>query len=533
MTRTFKMFALHLGTSQNTNCQFSKLKNSQIVGVIKRQGIKQSIVTYFGVGLGMINVLLIYPLCFEENELGILTYVRETALMLALFVMLGSAGVVVRFFPIFKNEDKGHNGFLFLMLCFLIIGIAIFLLAYYFLQDSFLNYFATKEEDPELYLQYLKYLIPFTVFVSFANLFTFYISNFQRIVIPTIFNELFVKVGLPILALAYFFDHLSLDFIFKGLVGLYFIILVGLVLYTKWLGQLYLKPNFSFLKKCLSLDIFNYSLYSFLGSVGARLSGGFISIFMVGTMDTPANTGVYTIAYFISNVIEVPRKAISKITAPLLADKWERGLIHEIADLYKRSSLNQFIIGLWMLLALWTSIDALFSIMPNGQVYSAGKYVVLILGASKIVDMVTGVNSEIISNSKYYRFNLYLVLLLAIINVVANIILIPKFHLIGAALATLLSLIVFNLAKYIVLKWKMDIQPFTSQTFHVLLIGTTTYFITYFLPHLDQPIIDMVFRSGVLTIIFFGLILILKTSPDIDDLFYKLFVWIKKQINKN
>ena len=78
--------------------------------------------------------------------------------------------------------------------------------------------------------------------------------------------------------------------------------------------------------------------------------------------------------------------------------------------------------------------------MPKGEVYKVGKFVVLFVMLGKLIDMASGANGEIIGLSKYYKFNMYCILFLAVLTVVGNYFLIPALGVTGAALATAISL---------------------------------------------------------------------------------------------
>ena len=81
------------------------------MGVIKRQGIKQSLVNYFAVAVGAISVVFIYPL--DRGTYGLARFIIDGGMFIAPFLMLGFSSVTIRFFPFFKDEERGHNGFLF------------------------------------------------------------------------------------------------------------------------------------------------------------------------------------------------------------------------------------------------------------------------------------------------------------------------------------------------------------------------------------------------------------------------------------
>lgn len=487
------------------------------MGIVKRQGIKQSIVTYVGVAIGIANMLLIYPAFLKQAELGIITYVRETAAMLSLFVFLGSTELIVRFFPHFKSEENKNNGFLFLLLAIVTVGCALLTVGTLLFRGQINAWFGGKEE-PLLYLQFVHLILPFTVLIAYGNMFQLYASNFQRIVVPTIFAELLPKIGLPLLVLAFYLKYISFEIILYGSLCIYGAILLGQIWYVRRLGQLHLRPDFRLLKKPTVREMTSYSVYGFVGSLGSRFSSEFVNFFLIGTLTNLTFTGIYTIAYSIANVIDVPRKAISRIVAPLLADKWKDGKLAEIGEIYQKSSLNQLIAGLWVFGMIWVCIDEIFRIMPNGETYAVGKYVVLLLGTARIVDMATGVNSEILSFSKFYRYNFYLILFMAVVHIGANLLLIPRFSLMGVAIATLISLTLFNLVKFLVLRWKLNMQPFTAGTWQTLLFAVVGYGVAFLIPSGSLPLLAVFVKTAAFTAVFFGAVYAFKVSPEINQL---------------
>ncbi len=501
------------------------------MGVIKRQGIKQSIVTYVGVVFGMVNVLFIYPAFLAEDQIGIISYVRETAAMLSLFVFLGSADLIVRFFPHFRDEAKKNNGFLFLVLGILTVGCLLLTVLTMVFKTQIFGFFGQKAE-PSLYLQFVHLILPFTILIAYGNLFLLFASNYQRIVVPTIFTELFPKIGVPLLVLAFYLKWIPFETILYGSLCIYVAILLGQIWYVRHLGQLYLRPDFRLLKRSMVKEMAQFSLFGFLGSLGSRFSSEFINFFMLGTISTLTNTGIYTIAYSISNVVDVPRKAISRIVSPLLADKFKEQKLAEVEEIYHKTSLNQLIVGLWVFLSIWVSIDQIFQIMPNGESFAVGKYVVLLLGLARIIDMMTGVNTEILSFSKHYRFNFYLILFMAVVHVSSNLFFIKNYGLIGVAIATIITLTLYNFAKYLVLIWKLRMQPFTKGTLLVIAAAGIGWLPVYFFPQTHLAILDAIIRSGLFTLIFGSLILFWKVSPDVNHLLEKTVADLKNRLGK-
>ena len=189
----------------------------------------------------------------------------------------------------------------------------------------------------------------------------------------------------------------------------------------------------------------------------------------------------------------------------------------ELRSLYRKSSLNMTIIGLGIFLLIWTVLPYIFDIMPNTEVMQQGKYAVFFLGLAQVWDMMTGVNQDIIIYSKYYRFNLFLTLFLAATNIVANLILIPKYGMTGAAIATCLSFFVFNLAKYIFIYIKFGMQPLSALLFPVMAFGIGAWLICSWLPAIESPVITMIYKGGLFCLLYGIAIWKFHISEDINQ----------------
>ncbi|MDX1940700.1 MAG: hypothetical protein SFU99_09125, partial [Saprospiraceae bacterium] len=179
------------------------------MGIIQRQGIKDSIVTYIGVGLGAVNALFIYPYCLRNGELGLFQFLLSWAMIITPFVSLGSSNLVVRYFPTFRNDEKQHHGFLFLMLILTIIGFLLFTLLAPLAKDILPN-LLVKEGEQSYYSNFTFYIVPLTLFIALNTLFINYIKNFLRIVIPTFLDIVFVKIGTGLISIFLFWGLINL-----------------------------------------------------------------------------------------------------------------------------------------------------------------------------------------------------------------------------------------------------------------------------------------------------------------------------------
>jgi O-antigen/teichoic acid export membrane protein len=373
----------------------------------------------------------------------------------------------------------------------------------------------------------LDYIFILTVLQSFIAFFTFYTSNFNRIVIPNLITNFLFKLFLPALILLFYFDYILEDQLPYYLIGFSAFALAGLVIYTGILGQLKLKMNAKIFRKDLIRRMSGYWLFGLLQNVGSMLAFR-IDVIMVAMMLGYSFTGIYSIVLVLATMIEIPNKSIIQISGPIISEAWTKNQIEKIAEIYKKSSLNLIVIGLFLFGGSWLLLDDVFMISTNTKALADAKYVFLFLALAKLIDLATSVNTQIIIYSKYFRYNLLFVVSLGIMNTILNYYLIGKFELLGAAIATCLSIFIYNIMKLIFILVKVKIQPFSINTLRVLGIFTLSFVVVLLIPSTDLPLLNMLIKGGLFSMIFISTILFFKISEDIQQLVFTFVDRFKK-----
>ncbi|MEL6865830.1 MAG: oligosaccharide flippase family protein [Bacteroidota bacterium] len=486
------------------------------MGVIKRQGIKQSIVNYIGVGIGAISTLFIYPL--DTETYGLARFLIDTATFLVPFLLLGFSAVSIRFFPDFKAEGEGHHGFLSFLLLGAAAGCGLFLLLTLGFRPQIEQLYA---DQPPLFQEYLYYLVPIAILLAFVQLFYNYCTNFKRIVVPSIFQN-FIKLALPTLILLHVWEYIARVQVAWGIVLNFAVVVMGLLVYIYYLKELKLRPDWGFLTAERIRQIRQYAAFGLFSSIGSVLAFR-IDSYMVSTMLDFENNGVYGIAAFIGNAIAIPTNAINQIASPIIAQSFKEKDHQHIGFLYRQSSINLLLVGLFLFVGIALNVHDLFDLMPSrDESLKAGIYVVIVLGLARIIDMATSVNNPIINYSPYYRFGFYAILFLAGFNIICNLIFIPRFAILGAALATLASLSLYNALKLGFIWYRFGIQPFSRATLQLLAIAGFTFLVAYLLPLDFHPLINIAIRSTVLSLIYIPTVLYFNISPEASDLWRQL-----------
>ena len=170
-------------------------------------------------------------------------------------------------------------------------------------------------------------------------------------------------------------------------------------------------------------------------------------------------------------MIEVPYRSLGSIAQPEISQSIKDRDIEKANRLCRSVSLHQLLASSFIFLIIWINIDLLFQLIPNGSKYVDGKWVVLLLGLSRLVNSTLSVGVTVLNYSKQYYYSLLFTFILTVSAIFLNVRLIPIFGMSGAAAASLCSyLLYFALLLWVV--WKcIRVSPFSANQWKVLAVA--------------------------------------------------------------
>ncbi len=502
------------------------------MGIIIKQSIRGSIWAYLGVVIGFVTTAYLYPKFLSTDTVGLFGLLLAWSVLLAQFSSLGLNGVTARLFPYFRDKKNGHNGFLFIAFMVMAVGFGLFLVFYFIFSPWLVE---NNAEKSQLFSQYIYLLIPLTFFTLLYSILDSFNRLLYNAVLGTFLVEFLQRLFIFAMVLLFVFGwfnlhQLVLDFAItvciKGFI-LFFYLLVR--------GEVNLKPQLKFIDKKLKNEMVSVAVYSILAGLGGSIVFSIDKI-IVNQMLGLSATGVYTIAFFFGTLVVIPSRTLLRISGTLISDAWKRNDVPYITDIYKRSCLNQFIIGAFLFGGIWVNIDSILIIL--GPEYAAGKWVIFLIALGYLVDMATGANGAIIGYSKYYKMSLWFILVLIGTVLASMYIFIPAWGIVGAAAAIALSFLLNNLMRFVFLYYKYKMQPFTYRFLIVIVVFILAFAAGSLIPRL--PLFwDILARGTTFAIVSLLLILIFRISPDINKIiitvlsrFYKYLTEFF-QINRN
>ncbi len=463
------------------------------MGVVIRQSIKASIVNYIGAFIGFLTIMFVVTKFLSPEDIGLRSVIYEAALLFATLAQLGTTSSIMRFFPYFRDEKNDHNGFFFYILVLPLIGCLIFIPFYLLLKEPIITFFS---KDSQLFTSYFYWVIPLIIFLAFWSVFETYSNVNMRIVAPKMVREVIVRLLLVVVYILYGLHIINRDGFISLFVMVYGIAMLIMFFYVARTASISLKHNVSFVSKPLRKEIKNYTLILVIGALGSTILGK-LDLFMISSEMGFNFAGIYTIAFYMGTIIEIPARSITAISSPIAATALQEGNINEANQLYKKVSLNQLIIVGFLFVLVWINIDNIFKIIPNGSIYVQGKWVVFFIGLSRIITMTLNFGGILISFSKYYYWSIIFTFIITIVGILTNYFLIPVFGINGAAVATLVAtLLSYGFQQWIVLI-KIKGNPYSTGTLKMILIISILLILNHFLPRLSNAWVDILVRTSV------------------------------------
>ncbi|NOZ33905.1 MAG: oligosaccharide flippase family protein [Chlorobi bacterium] len=483
------------------------------MGIIAKQSIKGTFYTYAGAAIGFINVGLLMPKFFRADEIGLISILISFTLIFSQISGLGFSAVITRIFPWFQDNEKKHNGILSIGIITTGIGFTISLILIFALKD-YLIY--SKSGTSSLLESNFKYLPILVLFYVYFVLLDNYNKVLKDSVTGTFLRDFFVRVLNLLIILLYVFNITDFD----NFVLLYVLVYISptLIIFTILLVRRNLligkidKKIFSKHKK----EMFFIGLFAIISGF-SWIAAANIDKYMINYYLDLSSLGVYTVALSFGAMISMPARPLRKISSIIIAESWKKNDKEIIMQIYRKSSINLFLLSIFLFIGIWINIDNVFKIIPN---FAGGKYVFLFIGISGIIEMASGTAALIIANSKYFRYSAFIMIFVILLIIITNIIFIPIWKINGAAFASMISILIAVIIRFFFLFYKFRFQPYNYKHLIITGIAVLLIIVNHFLPELNNLYIDFLYRSTIITLIFSILILKLKVSDDVTK-YYK------------
>ncbi|WP_299769051.1 oligosaccharide flippase family protein [uncultured Dokdonia sp.] len=483
------------------------------MGIVIKQSFNNLLTTYLGFAIGALNTLYLYINFMSETYYGLVSFIVSTAMILMPFMAFGVQNTLVKFYSSYSDSEQSVflNWMLLLPLVVAIPGTFIC----FFFYEQIASFLATKNA---IVYEYVWYILIISISSAYFEAFFAWSKVQFKTIFGNFMKEVFHRLAITVLLVLLAFNSITIDTFLIFLVFVYVSRMLIMCLYSFSLKRpKYIRHTLRSISNPNKrpqgfTSIVKYTMLIIIaGSVASLLLD--LDKFMLGLFENIENVAFYSVAIYIATVIAVPARAMHQITYPMVAQMLNEKRYDDMRKLYHKSSLTLFVIASLLFLLITCNLASLYDMVTAS--YRSGLYVVLFIGAAKLLDNCLGINNAILYNSDYYRIILVLGVVLVVIAIVLNTIFIPIYGINGAAIATFVASVLYTLCKIVIVYKKFEMQPFTKGSFKTLLLLIAFFCGFYFWDFSFYPFVNIVVKSVLLGIGYLLAIYFLKVSEDV------------------
>lgn len=484
------------------------------MGVVLHQSFKNTLIIFIGFTIGGINVLFLYTHFLQAEYFGLVTFLLSASNILMPLLIFGMQHTIIKFYSSYKDRVDRDNFLVTALLLPLFIIIPLALVG-----TMFYDYISDLLSRENLIIKKYSYFI-FLIAILMGYFEVFY--AWSKVQLQSVFGnfirEIFGRVCVTILLFSVYLDWLNSEEFIYSMVVVYALRMVIIKIYA---FQIYFPKVKHFSMPSNIKEILSFSFYIILaGSAGSILLE--IDKFMIPQLEKIEQVAYYSVGVFIATVIGIPSRAMQQIVNPLTAKELNEGNLNNVESLYKKTSINLLIVGGLFFLLINVNINEIYLII-NKPEYSIGIYIVLMVSIAELFKLSLGTNGAILTNSKYYKMFFYFSISMALSVIILNKIFIEWIGIEGAALATLIVVIIFGFIKLLYVRSKLKIHPYSNNTKIVLIIIGVLFMGFYFWKIPIHPLLSIILKSTVVSLLFSVLIVKFRLSEDINNLVRKYF----------
>ncbi len=380
-----------------------------------------------------------------------------------IFALLGIDNAIVKF--ISQDKDKLE---LFCKKTLIIVIVAssfisILLFQYSdFLSENFFNLESSSQLSFFLKIVALT-IFPFAILRFFSNVF----RGLKRTKEYVLFSEMlpFMAATIFLGVLLFILEPKNIFSVIAFLVGVLLSLIVSIFLWLLTKRNIKIKENkekTGETKRNLTIkNILNIALpMAFASSM--FLIMGYLDKILLGIFSNETSLGIYHICFQIAKAVTLPLFAINSIIAPKFAETYKKGNHNELKKIANQSTKVIFWSSFPILLIIFLFPSFILNLF--GEEFIGGIIPLLILGFGFLVNSISGSVGLFLQMTSKEKLFQWILLVAVMINLILNLIFIPKYGIMGAALGTTISMIFWNLVSVLavrrVFKINMMYLPF-------------------------------------------------------------------------
>lgn len=482
---------------------------------IRRQSIISSVVIYIGFGVGMLNTYF-FARYFTPAEYGLSSIFIAIATMMTAFAAIAMPSYIHKFYPYYKDHlPERKIDMLTWALLVSTIGFILVMIAGWVFKSLVIRKFGAN--SPELLIYYY-WIFPMGFGLTVYTILEAYTWNIGKPILTNFLREILWRAVTTILIVLFSVKIIDDFDLFIKLYAFGFpVVALTLFVYLIATKRIHFSFSVSKVSRRYFKKIVTFCLFVYAATLTNTISQVFDTIVIASILnDGMAKAGIFSLAQILNSVIMAPQRAIVAASIPHLSRAWKEKNQTLLQRIYQRSALNQLIFATCLFILITLNYTEAIYTFRLREEYLLGFNAFIALGFTRIVDMGTGVNAQIIGTSTSWRFELTSGMILLILMLPLTIILTRQYDILGPAIANLISITIFNIIRLVFLWKRFRLFPFTMQSLYTVLLAGSSFLVCYYAFRGMHGFGGIVVRSFVFLLLYGGGVIYFKLTPDIE-----------------
>ena len=221
-------------------------------------------------------------------------------------------------------------------------------------------------------------------------------------------------------------------------------------------------------------ELFHFSLPVYLTQLVNQFRSS-IGTLVLGFFETASGVGIFTAALRVSSIGILFYSSLMRMAAPMIADLHSQGKIDQLERMYQATTKWGMSFNLPVFLTTAVFARPLLSVF--GQDFVTGTTALTILAFAGLIDASTGVCGTIVTMTGHSKLSLANSLTSLVVTIGLDLLLIPRWGILGAASAGALSIILLNLARLVQVYLLHRIQPYNPGFLKPILAAVVAVFV--------------------------------------------------------
>jgi O-antigen/teichoic acid export membrane protein len=440
-------------------------------------------------------------------------------ILIGLFVTFTSLGLIdglLRYIPYYRGKKELKKVKFLIRICFVVLLITSILSSILlFVLSEVISIHIFKEPGLIYYLKILSWVVPFAVI---SSMFLTIIRAFEKITAYSFLMNIFQN-GLKFFLLVIF---ILIGLKTNALIFSYLFAFIGLFLVGYFFARTHIKKVFkekdlkSNEKRVIFRELFLYSWpLIFVGILYSLFY--WTDSLMLGYFKTATEVGLYNATITIVSLFSIAPNLFAQLFIPLVSKKLSQNKSALIKQLTQQITKWIYLLNLPIFAMLFLFPGVVINFL-FGSEFIIAQTSLRILSLGGLFAGFTSILIGLITVKGDTKTILKDFIVFLVINIILNILLIPKYGINGAAIATTIAWILFTIIPFVQVKTKLHFFALRKVIIKITLIMLLPLLILLLISKIIIPTMSNLILTGLIFLLSYFALLITTRCLDKNDL---------------